>query len=88
MANALNGKALDWVVDVNVLVNAYITQTPAQLLCKAWLGATLQNPSMTVWLPTATELGFVRLLGSGGVPSSRSRLRCYTTTWTRSPGLA
>ena len=55
------------MIDVNVLVNAYIAQTPAQLLCKAWLEATLQNTSMTVWLPTATKLGFVRLLGSGVV---------------------
>ena len=67
MANATNDKALHWVVDVNVLVNAYIAQTPAQLLCKAWLEATLQNASMTVWLPTATKLGFARLLGSGVV---------------------
>ena len=29
--------------------------------------ATLQNASMTVWLPIATKLGFVRLLGSGVV---------------------
>lgn len=65
MANATNNKALDWVLDVNVLVNAYLAQTPAQLLCKTWLEATLQNIAMTVWLPTATKLGFVRLLGSG-----------------------
>ena len=67
MANATSEMALDWVVDVNVLVNAYIAQTPAQLLCKAWLEVTLQNASMSVWLPTATKLGFVRLLGSGVV---------------------
>jgi uncharacterized protein len=67
MANAVSDSALDWVLDVNVLVNAYIAQTPAQLLCKAWLEATLQNASMTVWLPTATKLGFLKLLGSGAV---------------------
>lgn len=67
MAIDTSNQALDWVIDVNVLVNAYIAQTPAQLLCKAWLEATLQNSSMTVWLPTATKLGFVRLLGSGVV---------------------
>ena len=65
MANAANDKVLDWVIDVNVLVNAYIAQTPAQLLCKAWLEATLQTTGITIWLPTATKLGFVRLLGSG-----------------------
>ena len=57
----------DWVLDVNVLVYAYIAQTSAQQQCKTWLEATLQNPSMTVWIPTATKLGFVRLLGSGVV---------------------
>jgi uncharacterized protein len=57
----------DWVLDVNVLVYAYVAQTPTQQQCKAWLEASLQNPSMTVWLPTATRLGFVRLLGSGVV---------------------
>jgi uncharacterized protein len=50
-----------------VLVYAYIAQTPAQQQCKTWLEATLQNSGMTVWLPTATKLGFVRLLGSGVV---------------------
>ncbi|MBK7006348.1 MAG: hypothetical protein IPH37_15515 [Burkholderiales bacterium] len=57
----------DWVLDVNVLLYAYIAQSPAQQRCKAWLEASLQNPKMTVWLPTATKLGFVRLLGSGVV---------------------
>jgi uncharacterized protein len=55
----------NWVLDVNVLVNAYIAQTPAQQQCKTWLETTLQTPSMVLWLPTATKLGFVRLLGSG-----------------------
>ncbi len=55
----------DWVLDVNVLVYAYIAQTPAQQQCKTWLEASLQNVGMTVWLPTAAKLGFVRLLGSG-----------------------
>lgn len=54
-----------WVLDVNVLVNAYVAQLPSQLLCKVWLETSLQTPSMVVWLPTATKLGFVRLLGSG-----------------------
>lgn len=54
-----------WVLDVNVLIYAYIAQTPAQQLCKTWLEASLQSPNMTLWLPTATRLGFVRLLGSG-----------------------
>lgn len=54
-----------WVLDVNVLIYAYIAQTPAQQQCKTWLEAGLQTPSMTLWLPTATKLGFVRLLGSG-----------------------
>lgn len=54
-----------WVLDVNVLVNAYVAQSPSQLLCKTWLEISLQTPSMVVWLPTATKLGFVRLLGSG-----------------------
>ena len=67
MAIDTSNQALDWVIDVDVLVNAYIAQTPAQLLCKVWLEATLQNTSMTVWLPAATRLGFVRLLGSGVV---------------------
>ena len=67
MASDTNEQALDWVIDVNVLVYAYIAQTPAQLQCKAWLEATLQKPNMTVWLPTATKLGFIRLLGSGVV---------------------
>ncbi len=57
----------DWVLDVNVLLYAYIAQSPAQQRCKAWLEAGLQNPKMAVWLPTATKLGFVRLLGSGVV---------------------
>ncbi len=34
MAINTSNQALDWVIDVNVLVNAYIAQTPAQLLCK------------------------------------------------------
>jgi predicted nucleic acid-binding protein len=55
----------NWVLDVNVLVNAYIAQTPSQQQCKTWLEASLQTPSMVLWLPTATKLGFVRLLGSG-----------------------
>ena len=54
-----------WVLDVNVLVYAYIAQTPAQQQCKTWLEVSLQNVGMTVWLPTAAKLGFVRLLGSG-----------------------
>jgi uncharacterized protein len=54
-----------WVLDVNVLIYAYIAQTPAQQLCKTWLETSLQTPKMTLWLPTATKLGFVRLLGSG-----------------------
>jgi uncharacterized protein len=54
-----------WVLDVNVLIYAYIAQTPAQQHCKAWLETSLQAPNMTLWLPTATKLGFVRLLGSG-----------------------
>lgn len=57
----------DWVLDVNVLVYAYIAQTSAQQQCKTWLEATLQNSNMTVWIPTATKLGFVRLMGSGVV---------------------
>lgn len=61
------GDTSDWVLDVNVLVYAYIANTPPQQQCKAWLEAALQNPSMTVWLPTATKLGFIRLLGSGVV---------------------
>jgi uncharacterized protein len=56
-----------WVLDVNVLIYAYIAQTPAQQHCKAWLETSLQAPNMTLWLPTATKLGFVRLLGSGVV---------------------
>lgn len=56
-----------WVLDDNVLIYAYIAQTPAQQHCKAWLEASLQAPDMTLWLPTATKLGFVRLLGSGMV---------------------
>lgn len=54
-----------WVLDVNVLINAYIAQTPTQQQCKTWLEASLQTPSKVLWLPTATKLGFVRLLGSG-----------------------
>lgn len=54
-----------WVLDVNVLVNAYIAQTPIQQQCKTWLETSLQTPSMVIWLPTATKLGFVRLLGCG-----------------------
>lgn len=57
----------DWVVDVNVLVYAYIAQTPAQKQCKTWLEGALQKLNIAVWLPTATKLGFVRLLGSGVV---------------------
>lgn len=56
-----------WVLDVNVLIYAYLAQTPAQQQCKAWLEATLQDSSKTVWLPTAIRLGFIRLLGSGVV---------------------
>lgn len=67
MASDTNERALDWVIDVNVLVYAYIAQTPAQLQCKAWLETTLQKPNTIVWLPTATKLGFIRLLGSGVV---------------------
>jgi predicted nucleic acid-binding protein len=55
----------NWVLDVNVLVNAYIAQTPAQQQCKKWLETSLKTPNMKLWLPTATKLGFVRLLGSG-----------------------
>ena len=43
----------------------------------------MQNPSMTVWLPTATELGFVRLLGSGGTtqqPEPSAVLHDYLDT--------
>jgi uncharacterized protein len=54
-----------WVLDVNVLIYACIAQTPAQQHCKAWLETSLQAPNMTLWLPTVTKLGFVRLLGSG-----------------------
>jgi predicted nucleic acid-binding protein len=54
-----------WVLDVNVLIYAYIAQTPAQQQCKTWLETSLQSPNMRLWLPTATKLGFVRLLGSG-----------------------
>jgi uncharacterized protein len=54
-----------WVLDVNVLIYAYIAQTPAQQQCKTWLEASLQTPNMSLWLPTATKLGFVSLLGSG-----------------------
>lgn len=55
----------NWVLEVNMLVNAYIAQTPTQQQCKAWLETSLQTPSMVLWLPTAAKLGFVRLLGSG-----------------------
>jgi uncharacterized protein len=65
VARPMASNTSDWVLDVNVLVYAYIDQTPAQQQCKAWLEATLQDPSRAVWLPTATRLGFVRLLGSG-----------------------
>jgi uncharacterized protein len=54
-----------WVLDVNVLINAYICQTSAQQTCKTWLETSLQTQSMVIWLPTATKLGFVRLLGCG-----------------------
>ena len=67
MASDKSGVASDWVIDVNVLVYAYIAQVPAQQQCKSWLEVTLQNPNTTVWLPTATKLGFVRLMGSGAV---------------------
>jgi uncharacterized protein len=54
-----------WVLDVNVLIYAYLGQTRPQQRCKTWLEKSLQASKMSLWLPTVTKLGFVRLLGSG-----------------------
>lgn len=77
------GDPSHWVLDVNVLIYAFIAQTPAQQQCKTWLEASLQTPSMTLWLPTATKLGFVRLLGSGVItqqPVPFAQLHDYLDT--------